>query len=259
MLGVFAEFERSISIRHRSTLIALHRRHIDMEPGQGASFEPKPTMEVGSLVRRHVEPDGAEIHRELKRKHVTLTILWDEDIERCPEGYRSSRFCEKYRGWASRLSVTMRQAHIGGQAVCRRGTGISPPASRRCETQARRGGKPNSGSHVTHRAAAKAVTFENAAEQYIAAQAAGWAFARPCPNPDGIDGICSRKPGSHRTLRWREMDSNFRFLRGPEPEHYVRHASHTIGRTRPDFEALEPIGDFRRARRMAARNRPLAL
>ena len=58
-------------------------------------------------------------------------------------------------------------------------------------------------------AAAKAVTFENAAEQYIAAQAAGWAFARPCPNPDGIGGICPRKPGSHRTPRWREMDSNF--------------------------------------------------
>ena len=36
--------------------------------------------------RRHVEPDWAEIHRELKRKHVTLTMLWDEYIERCPEG-----------------------------------------------------------------------------------------------------------------------------------------------------------------------------
>jgi transposase len=34
--------------------------------------------------------------------------------QRCPEGYRYSRFCELYRGWASRLSVTMRQAHIGG-------------------------------------------------------------------------------------------------------------------------------------------------
>jgi transposase len=64
--------------------------------------------------RRHVEPDWAEIHRELKRKHVTLTMLWDEYIERCPEGYRYSRFCELYRNWASRLSVTMRQAHIGG-------------------------------------------------------------------------------------------------------------------------------------------------
>ena len=36
--------------------------------------------------RRHVEPDWAEIHRELKRKHVTLTMLWDEYIERCPKG-----------------------------------------------------------------------------------------------------------------------------------------------------------------------------
>ena len=67
--------------------------------------------------RRHVEPDWAEIHRELKRKHVTLAILWDEYIERCPEGYRYSRFCELYRGWASRLSVTMRQAHIGGDKL----------------------------------------------------------------------------------------------------------------------------------------------
>jgi transposase len=67
--------------------------------------------------RRHVEPDWAEIHRELKRKHVTLTMLWDEYIERCPEGYRYSRFCELYRSWASRLSVTMRQAHIGGDKL----------------------------------------------------------------------------------------------------------------------------------------------
>src|ERR1700693_159878 len=34
--------------------------------------------------RRHTEPDWAEIHRELERKHVTLTMLWDEDLERCP-------------------------------------------------------------------------------------------------------------------------------------------------------------------------------
>src|SRR5690242_14481678 len=67
--------------------------------------------------RRHVEPDWAEIHRELKRKHVTLTMLWDEYIERCPEGYRYSRFCELYRSWASRLSVTMRQAHVGGDKL----------------------------------------------------------------------------------------------------------------------------------------------
>ena len=67
--------------------------------------------------RRHTEPDWAEIHCELKRKHVTLQILWDEYIERHPNGYRYSRFCELYRTWASRLSVTMRQTHAGGDKL----------------------------------------------------------------------------------------------------------------------------------------------
>jgi transposase len=67
--------------------------------------------------RRHPEPDWAEIHRELKRKHVTLQILWDEYIEQHPEGYRYSRFCELYRGWAGRLSLTMRQSHVGGDKL----------------------------------------------------------------------------------------------------------------------------------------------
>ena len=52
-----------------------------------------------------------------KRKHVTLAMLWDEDTKRCLEGYRYSRFCELYRSWASRLSVRMRQAHIGGDKL----------------------------------------------------------------------------------------------------------------------------------------------
>jgi hypothetical protein len=41
--------------------------------------------------RRHVEPDWALIHRELKRKHVTLSILWDEYIEQHPEARRDQK------------------------------------------------------------------------------------------------------------------------------------------------------------------------
>src|SRR5487761_1132172 len=67
--------------------------------------------------RRHAEPDWAEIHRELKRKHVTLQILWDEYIEQHPDGYRYSRFCELYRAWEGKLSVTMRQPHAGGEKL----------------------------------------------------------------------------------------------------------------------------------------------
>src|SRR4051812_23681096 len=67
--------------------------------------------------RRCVGPDWAAIHQELKRKHVTLTIVWDEYIARYPDGYRYSRFCELYRGWEARLSVTMRQAHRAGEKL----------------------------------------------------------------------------------------------------------------------------------------------
>ncbi len=67
--------------------------------------------------RRQVEPDWAMVHRELKRKHVTLSILWDEYIEQHPDGYRYSRFCELYRSWEGKLSVTMRQAHAGGEKL----------------------------------------------------------------------------------------------------------------------------------------------
>ena len=67
--------------------------------------------------RRRAEPDWAAVNRELKRKHVTLQILWDEYIEANPEGYRYSRFCELYRGWEARLPVTMRQTYLGGEKL----------------------------------------------------------------------------------------------------------------------------------------------
>jgi putative ATP-binding cassette transporter len=38
-----------VSIGHRSTLTALHRRHIEMVPSQGGIFEPIPTVRVGYL------------------------------------------------------------------------------------------------------------------------------------------------------------------------------------------------------------------
>ena len=59
------------------------------------------------------EPDWAAMTRELKRKHVTRQVLWDEYIELHPGGYRYSRFCELYRAWEGRLPVTMRQTHLG--------------------------------------------------------------------------------------------------------------------------------------------------
>jgi hypothetical protein len=41
--------------------------------------------------RRQIEPDWASIHRQLKRKHVTLSILWDEYVEACPPRFGTAR------------------------------------------------------------------------------------------------------------------------------------------------------------------------
>ncbi len=66
---------------------------------------------------RRTEPDWASIHRELKRKHVTLSILWEEYIAQQPDGLRYSRFCELYRTFAAKLPVVMRQTHAAGEKL----------------------------------------------------------------------------------------------------------------------------------------------
>jgi transposase len=67
--------------------------------------------------RRHAEPDWPMVHRELKRKHVTLLIVWDEYIAENPGGYSYYRFCELYGAFESRLPVTMRQTHAAGEGL----------------------------------------------------------------------------------------------------------------------------------------------
>ncbi len=66
---------------------------------------------------QRAELDWASIHRELKRKHVTLSILWEEYIAQEPEGLRYSRFCELYRTFAAKLPVVMRQTHAAGEKL----------------------------------------------------------------------------------------------------------------------------------------------
>jgi hypothetical protein len=67
--------------------------------------------------RRHAEPDWPTVHRELKRKHVTLLIVWDEYTAENLGGYSYSRYCELYRAFESRLPDTMRQTHAAGERL----------------------------------------------------------------------------------------------------------------------------------------------
>ena len=51
------------------------------------------------------EPDFEQIHKDLKKKGVTLQLLWKEYIENHPNGYRRSRFCELYQNWRKPLNL----------------------------------------------------------------------------------------------------------------------------------------------------------
>jgi transposase len=53
----------------------------------------------------------------MKRKGVTLALLWDEYRQVYPAGYSYSQFCEVYRKWRQKLPRVMRQKHKAGEKM----------------------------------------------------------------------------------------------------------------------------------------------
>ena len=62
-------------------------------------------------------PDWKEAHEELKKRHVTLRLLWTEYREAYPAGYGYSQFCELYRQWVVKLDPPMRLKHNAGEKL----------------------------------------------------------------------------------------------------------------------------------------------
>jgi len=62
-------------------------------------------------------PDWRRVHTELRRKHVTLQLLWLEYREAHPDGYGYSQFANLYKAWRGTVDVTMRQAHKAGEKL----------------------------------------------------------------------------------------------------------------------------------------------
>lgn len=62
-------------------------------------------------------PPMAEIHRELRKKGVTLQLLWTEYKERHPEGYQYSQYCEHFRRWQKTLDLSLRQEYRAGEKM----------------------------------------------------------------------------------------------------------------------------------------------
>ncbi len=91
-------------------------------------------------------PDWEQIHRELRRPGLTLTLLWLEYKEQHPDGYQYSQFCKLYRRWRRQLDVVMRQEYRAGEKLLVDFPGRRIPATveifRRGRRDARRPGAP---------------------------------------------------------------------------------------------------------------------
>lgn len=62
-------------------------------------------------------PSMVYLHNELKKKKVTLQLLWYEYKQENPDGYQYSQFCERYRQWAQKLDTPLRQRHKAGEKL----------------------------------------------------------------------------------------------------------------------------------------------
>jgi len=77
------------------------------------------TKELGSIIyppgnrkrKGKTEPDFEYVDREMKRKGVTLFLLWEEYKMKTPEGCMYSQFCAKYRKYRKINSVYMRKVY----------------------------------------------------------------------------------------------------------------------------------------------------
>jgi transposase len=62
-------------------------------------------------------PEWPTVHRELRRKGVTLQLLWQEYKEQRPDGFQYTWFSTHYRQYERRLDLVMRNDHLAGEKL----------------------------------------------------------------------------------------------------------------------------------------------
>jgi transposase len=104
-------------------------KYLGLAGEAGLDWSSACDMDEGELERRllgkptgpaaYAQPDYGRIHQELRRKGVTLTLLWEEYQTEFADRqtYRYTQFCEHYRTFAKRLKRSMRQIHRAGEKL----------------------------------------------------------------------------------------------------------------------------------------------
>lgn len=72
-------------------------------------------LPVDSGVKQRVLPDMEWIHREMRKKGMTLRLLWREYRDIHPDGFGYTQFCVHYRRYLKQITPMMRQAHKAGE------------------------------------------------------------------------------------------------------------------------------------------------
>jgi len=63
------------------------------------------------------EPDMEYVFIEMKKKSVTLMLLWEEYKKDNPNGIMYTQFCERYRKFKLDNKITMHKEHKGGEEI----------------------------------------------------------------------------------------------------------------------------------------------
>lgn len=104
-------------------------KYLKLAADAGLGWPLPDDLDDGTLERRlycqpaakasaFVEPDHATIHQELKKKGVTLTLLWEEYKQETGDAaYQYTAFCTRYKAWAGSLKRSMRQIHRAGEKL----------------------------------------------------------------------------------------------------------------------------------------------
>jgi transposase len=105
------------------------RNYLDRAQRAGLSWPLPPELDEATLEHRLFPsipctvqekrqlPPLEYLHQELKKKGVTLQLLWHEYKEKDPDGYQYSQFCRIYRQWAEKLDPCLRQDYRAGEKL----------------------------------------------------------------------------------------------------------------------------------------------
>lgn len=85
-----------------------------------------PTQSNRKLSQK-IRPNFEKIHLELKRKGVTLELLWHEYRSVNPDGYSYSRYCKLYQQFTEKLNPSMRLTHCAGEKLFVDYSGLTVP------------------------------------------------------------------------------------------------------------------------------------